>query len=164
MEKNFIDYGERINKALLQVIKDILSDLSASKISSNHCFYITFDTNNPNVMMSAKLKKEYPKEITIVIQNQFWNLEINKKSFNVTLSFNRKKETLTIPFDSISKFNDPFVKFSLQLEFRSKINKENEEKKPLNNSKTKKVNKKIVRKNNQSNKIIKLDKFRKKKE
>ena len=164
MEKNFIDYGERINKALLQVIRDILTDLSESKISSNHCFYITFDTNHPNVMISPKLKREYPKEITIVIQNQFWNLEVNNNSFNVTLSFNRKKEILTIPFESISKFNDPFVKFSLQLEFRSKTNLENKESKPLRNSENKKERKKVIRKNNQSNKIIKLDKFRKRKE
>ena len=164
MEKNFIDYGERINKALLQVIKDILNDLSESKISSNHCFYITFNTNHPNVMISPKLKKEYPKEITIVIQNQFWNLEVKKKSFNVTLSFNRKKETLTIPFESISKFNDPFVKFSLQLEFRSKANSENVESKSLRNSENKKERKKVIQNKSQSNKVIKLDKFRKKKE
>ena len=158
MEKNFIDYGERINKALLQVIRGILLDLSYSKISNNHCFYITFDTNHPEVIISPKLKKEYPKEITIVIQNQFWDLEVGKKKFNVTLSFNRKKEVLSVPFESISKFNDPFVKFSLQLEFRAK-----------KTSKPKKVKaiKKIIstEKNNQNlNKVIKLDKFRKKKD
>ena len=158
MEKNFIDYGERINKALLQVIRGILLDLSDSKISNNHCFYITFDTNHPEVIISPKLKKEYPKEITIVIQNQFWDLEVGKKKFSVTLSFNRKKEVLSVPFESISKFNDPFVKFSLQLEFRAK-----------KTSKPKKVKaiKKIIstEKNNQNlNKVIKLDKFRKKKD
>jgi hypothetical protein len=82
----------------------------------------------------------------------------------VTLSFNRKKEILTIPFESISKFNDPFVKFSLQLEFRSKTNLENEESKSLKNSENTKERKKAIRKNNQSNKVIKLDKFRKRKE
>ncbi|MDC3091859.1 ClpXP protease specificity-enhancing factor SspB, partial [Rickettsiales bacterium] len=132
--------------------------LSDSKISNNHCFYITFDTNHPDVMISPKLKKEYPKEITIVIQNQFWDLEVGKKKFNVTLSFNRKKEVLSIPFESISKFNDPFVKFSLQLEFRAK---------KITKPKKVKAIKKIItaEKNNQNlNKVIKLDKFRKKKD
>jgi uncharacterized protein len=158
MEKNFIDYGERINKALLQVIRGILLDLSDSKISNNHCFYITFDTNHPGVLISPKLKKEYPKEITIVIQNQFWDLEVGKKKFNVTLSFNRKKEILSIPFESISKFNDPFVKFSLQLEFRNK--------RTLKTKKIKTTKKEIsTEKNNEDiNKVIKLDKFRKKKD
>ncbi len=158
MEKNFIDYGERINKALLEVIRDILLDLADSKISNNHCFYITFDTNHPEVLISPKLKREYPKEITIVIQNQYWDLEVEKKKFNVTLSFNRKKEVLSIPFESISKFNDPFVKFSLQLEFRSKTSKI---KKKSSVMKKKKISEK---ENLNLNKIIKLDKFRKKKD
>ena len=137
MKKKVIDYGQRINKALLQVIRDILQDLSELRISSNHCFYITFDTNHPEVVISQKLKKEYPREITIVIQNQFWDLEVDKKKFNVTLSFNRKKETLIIPFESISKFNDPFVKFSLQLEFRSQNSKFKSTKiKPVKKSKS----------------------------
>ncbi|MAI85018.1 MAG: hypothetical protein CMM91_08825 [Rickettsiales bacterium] len=153
MEKDFIDYGERINNALLEVIKDILLDLSNEKISSNHCFYITYDTNHPDVLISSKLKKEYPKEITIVIQNQFWNLEVKKNYFNVTLSFNRKKETLSIPFEAIKKFNDPFVKFSLQLDFKVKHLKQNRKVKKL--KKSKKI---------ENNKIITLSKFRKNKE
>lgn len=152
MEKDFINYGERINRALLQVIKDILLDLSKERIAPNHCFYITYDTNHPDVLISPKLKKEYPKEITIVIQNQFWNLEVRNNFFNVTLSFNRKKETLSIPFEAIKKFNDPFVKFSLQLDLRIKnIDQKNKEKK------LKKVNL-------ENNKIIKLSKFRKDKD
>ena len=145
MQKNFIDYGERINSALLRVIKDILCDLSKAKISPNH------------VVISSKLKREYPKEITVVIQNQFWDLEVKNESFDVTLSFNRKKEMLTIPFEAINKFNDPFVKFSLQLEFRSK--KTSKIKKTKNNEAKKTINEKP----NQSDKVIKLDKFRKNK-
>tara|TARA_B100000989_G_C19449194_1_gene430951 strand:+ start:261 stop:740 length:480 start_codon:yes stop_codon:yes gene_type:complete len=157
MQKNFIDYGERINSALLRVIKDILFDLSESKISPNHCFYITFDTTHPDVVISSKLKREYPKEITIVIQNQFWDLEVKDDSFDVTLSFNRKKEMLTIPFESINKFNDPFVKFSLQLEFRAKQTSKIKKTKHVEVKKSK--NKKLKT----PNKIIKLDKFRKNK-
>jgi len=116
MKKIFIDYGERINQAILDVIKEILKDLSESKISSNHCFYITFKTKDPNVDIPNTLKKEYPNEMTIVLQNQYWNLEVKKKNFSVTLSFNKKKQILNIPFNSITKFYDPFVKFSIQLD------------------------------------------------
>ena len=149
MEKEFIDYGKRINAALLLVIKEIIQDLSESKISSNHCFYITFDTTHEGVILSKKLKKEYPKQMTVILQNQFWDLKIKKDSFNVTLSFNRIKEMLSIPFESIKKFNDPFVKFSLELEIRQS------EKKLIKKSKT---DEKVK---TDSKKIISLESFRK---
>lgn len=149
MKKIFIDYGQRINQAILNVIKEILKDLSESKISSNHCFYITFKTNDPKVDIPNNLKKEYPNEMTIVLQNQYWNLEVKKMNFSVTLSFNKKKQILNIPFNSITKFYDPFVKFSIQLDLKEekkKANTKNKEKKPKK----------------KSNKIITLDDFRKK--
>ena len=152
MEKIYIDYGQRINGAILGVIKDILKDLSESKISSNHCFYISFKTKDKNVKISRNLLKEYPNEMTIVLQNQYWDLDVNKDFFSVTLSFNKKKEALEIPFRSITKFYDPFVKFSIQLELKNEKKKEDNKKKK---------NKKIK---NQEEKIVTLDDFRKKNE
>ena len=151
MEKIFIDYGQRINTAILGVIKDILNDLSESKISSNHCFYISFKTKDNGVKISKDLIKEYPSEMTIVLQNQYWDLDVKKNYFSVTLSFNKKKESLEIPFNSITKFYDPFVKFSIQLELNS-------EKKNIKNKQKK--NQKIK---NEEKKILTLDDFRKKK-
>lgn len=150
MKKIFIDYGDRINTAILGVVKDILKDLSDSKISSNHCFYISFKTKDKNVKISDNLKKEYPNEMTIVLQNQFWNLLVKKNSFSVTLSFNKKKESLEIPYKSVTKFYDPFVKFSIQLDSK-------EERKKL--TKTIEKNKQVKDK---VEKIITLDDFRKK--
>ena len=153
MEKSFIDYGSRINRALLEVIKGILLDLSVSNISTNHCFYITFNTKHKEVQISSNLKKQYPSEMTIILQNQFWDLNINDSFFQVTLSFNRKREILIIPFESIKRFNDPFVKFSLELEI--KTNTEKKKKYKTTNLK----NKKEVK-----NKIISLANFRKKRD
>ena len=150
MKKIFIDYGDRINTAILGVVKDILKDLSDSKISSNHCFYISFKTKDKNVKISDNLKKEYPNEMTIVLQNQFWNLVVKKNSFSVTLSFNKKKESLEIPYKSVTKFYDPFVKFSIKLDSK-------EERKKL--TKTTEKNKQVKDK---AEKIITLDDFRKK--
>jgi len=147
MEKIFIDYGERINIAILGVIKEIIKDLENSKISSNHCFYITFNTKNSKVDIPKHLLKEYPNEMTIVLQNQYWNLSVKKNSFSVALSFNKKKETLIIPFSAITKFYDPFVKFSIQLELKEEKSR-TDKKKKIKKSKT--------------NKIIALDDFRKK--
>ena len=147
MEKIYIDYGKRINKAILNVIKEILRDLSKSKISSHHCFYITFRTKSKGVSIPDKFLNEYPKEMTIVLQNQYWNLSVKKNSFSVALSFNKKKETLIIPFNAITKFYDPFVKFSIQLELKEEKGKTDKEKK------VKKL---------KTTKIIALDDFRKK--
>ena len=158
MEKKFIDYGQRINKALLQVVRDILMDLSELKISSNHCFYITFNTEHKDVIISKTLKKEYPKEMTIILQNQFWDLLVDKTSFSVTLSFNRKKENLIIPFESIKKFNDPFVKFSLELEIRNKV------KPDLKDIQNKSKIGKSISKDEKVKNIVSLDNFRKKKD
>ena len=150
MEKKFIDYGERINTALLDVIREILLDLSESRISSNHCFYITFNTMNENVVINERLKKEYPSEMTIILQNQFWDLSVKDDYFDVTLSFNRKKENLSIPFSSIKKFNDPFVKFNLELDIKSKIKK------------NKTLNKKLkIDRYTSNDNVVLLDKFRK---
>ena len=148
MNRIFIDYGKRINNAILDVIREILTDLSKSKISSNHCFYITFKTKGLGVSIPDTLKKDYPKEMTIVLQNQFWDLKINKNKFSVVLLFNKKKQYLSIPFNTIVKFYDPFVKFSIQLEIK-------DEKKQINKpvQKKKKTNKQ---------KIVSLADFRKK--
>ena len=122
MEKIFIDYGQRINTAILGVIKDILKDLSDSKISSNHCFYISFKTKDNGVKISNNLIKEYPNEMTIVLQNQYWDLEVKKITF-LLLYHSIKKESLEIPFTAITKFYDPFVKFSIQLELKNEKRK-----------------------------------------
>ena len=151
MEKIYIDYGQRINAAILGVIKDILKDLSDSKISSNHCFYISFKTKGNGVKISNNLIKDYPNEMTIVLQNQYWDLEVEEKYFSVTLSFNKKKESLEIPYSAISKFYDPFVKFSIQLELKTE--KKKIQSKQKKNKKTK----------NKEEKIVTLDDFRKNK-
>ena len=140
MEKIYIDYGKRINKAILNVIKEILKDLSKSKISSHHCFYITFRTESKDAIVPKKFLDEYPSEMTVVLQNQYWNLKVNDKKFSVTLLFNKVKENLEIPFDSIVKFYDPFVKFSIQLDLR----KEQGKSKKIANKKSKNIKEKIV--------------------
>ncbi len=148
MEKIYIDYGKRINNAILDVVREILMDLSKSKISSHHCFYITFKTKERDVLIPEKFHKEYPNEMTIVLQNQFWNLKVEDKKFSVTLLFNKVKEDLEIPFNSVVKFYDPFVKFSIQLD----STQAKPSPKKVSNKKTKKIKEKIVT----------LDDFRKK--
>ena len=75
--------------------------------------------------------------MTIVLQNQYWDLDVNKDFFSVTLSFNKKKEALEVPFRSITKFYDPFVKFSIQLELKNEKQKIDKKRKTITKLKTK---------------------------
>ena len=76
----------------MNVIKDILEDLASSKVSSNHCFYITFNTKNSKVEIPKHLLAEYPNEMTIVLQNQYWNLVVKQKFFLFLYPLIKKKK------------------------------------------------------------------------
>src|SRR6202035_1512481 len=80
----------------------------------NHHFYIGFATEMPGVAIPEYLRGKYPGEMTIVLQHQFWDLEIGDESFSVTLSFQKQLERLTVPFATIRSFADPSVNFALE--------------------------------------------------
>jgi hypothetical protein len=66
--------------------------------------------------MPASLKERYPREMTIVLQYQFWDLQVGEDAFQVTLTFNNVSEQLHIPFEAIAAFADPSVRFGLQFD------------------------------------------------
>ena len=80
----------------------------------DHHFYITFRTEAPGVRIPKRLSERYPDEMTIVLQHQFWDLLVGEESFDVTLSFNDVREVLSIPYEAVTAFADPSVKFGLQ--------------------------------------------------
>jgi hypothetical protein len=113
----YINYNYLIEKSLLEVVKEsllILQGENSTRIIGDHHFYISFQTHFEGVVISDKLKHRYPNEITIVIQNQFADLVIEEDHFSITLSFDRVPENIVIPFDAITAFADPSVKFGLQ--------------------------------------------------
>src|SRR5262249_5942652 len=79
-------------------------------------FYVTFHTDRPGVGIADWLRQQYPQEMTIILQHQFWDLTVEEERFAVTLSFGGRHERLTIPFEAVSRFADPSVKFGLQFE------------------------------------------------
>src|SRR5690606_37928080 len=97
-----------VRQALEEVIKDGLVD--------DHHFYITFFTEHPNVDIPDYLKERYPGEMTIVLQHQFYDLEVDDQKFSVMLSFNNVPERLVIPLSAITIFADPSVNFALQFQ------------------------------------------------
>jgi len=112
-----IQYQKILNKNLLNVFIEILKEIEKKGLDGKNHLYVTFATNNPKTSVPDWLLQKYPSEMTIVIQYEYYHLSVNKKNFNIGLSFNNKKCNLIIPFDSIISFADPSSNFGLNYQF-----------------------------------------------
>jgi hypothetical protein len=118
MAENRIDYEALVERALRGVLRQALQHAESKGLPGDHHFYITFRTDYPGAIVPDRLKASYPQEMTIVLQHQFWGLEVGDMAFSVTLSFANQLERLTVPFAAVTGFADPAVKFGLQFEGR----------------------------------------------
>ena len=109
------DYADLLHTALVGVVKDVLGRAAASGLPGDHHFYLTFGTKEPGVGLPARLAKQHPEEMTIVIQHQYWNLGVDEGGFSVTLRFDGKPERLVVPWTALRAFVDPSVAFGLRL-------------------------------------------------
>ena len=112
-----INYDKLIEKALKQVVVEALKIAEVQGLPGENHFYITFKTNHPKTIVPRDLKIQYPESMTIVLQHQYANLVVGKDSFSVELSFGGRPQTLSIPFESITYFADPYAKFGLSFSF-----------------------------------------------
>ena len=117
----FLNYKSLIKSSLISVVKHALKKTSEYGLSDNHHFYITFETTYSKNKMPEYLKKDYPKTMMIVIENEFWNLKVHQEFFSVGLKFKGKIDYLKIYFSSIKNFVDPSVSFTLNLDIEDKI-------------------------------------------
>lgn len=108
-----IDYDELVEKSLRSVVYYALKIVEQQGLPGENHFYITFKTNFPGTIISKNLQIQYPDTMTIVLQNQFENLIVRHNSFSVDLSFGGIPQTITIPYDAITYFADPYAKFGL---------------------------------------------------
>jgi len=109
-------YDKMVERALRSVVKQALQELVDEGAVEDHHFYITFFTDHPGVKIPSYLKERYPGEMTIVLQHQFHDLEVNDEKFTVMLSFNNVPERLTVPLSAVTIFADPSVNFALQFQ------------------------------------------------
>jgi len=191
-----LNYEKILKDSLKAVLREVLKITEEQGLPGSHHFFITLDTTHLGVIIDKSLKLAYPEELTIVIQHQFWDLEVNEKFFEISLSFDGKKQHLHIPFEAVTAFTDPHANFGLQ--FKVKVDKKNvdetkvedsEEKIIENNNKLKlekneeissiiknrdneisnnseemlETEDKLVKSEKDSDKIVNLDNFRKKK-
>jgi hypothetical protein len=114
--KDLFRYDKMVERALRGVVREALARTAASGLPGTHHFYITFQTRHPGTKIPESLSSQYPEDMTIVLEHQFWDLEVEEDHFAVTLSFQSRPERLTIPFDAITAFTDPSCKFGLQFQ------------------------------------------------
>jgi hypothetical protein len=116
MSVDHIRYDILAQEALRGLVRTVLTDAARNGLPGDHHFFITFDTQFPGVRISPRLLAQYPEEMTIVLQHQFWDLRVADDGFEVGLSFGGVAERVHVPFTAITSFADPSVQFMLQFE------------------------------------------------
>lgn len=117
MADDVIGYDQLMQDALRSVVRAALQEAASPRgLPGKHHFYITFRTHAPGVIIPEHLSARYPDEMTIVLEHQFWDLEVYADRFRVILKFSGQPQPITIPLKAITRFFDPSVKFGLQFE------------------------------------------------
>jgi uncharacterized protein len=116
MPDDLIRYDTLAQDALRGVVRKVLAEVARTGLPGTHHFFVKFATRAPGVRVSSRLLKEYPEEMTIVLQHQYWDLTVSENSFEVGLSFNGTAERLLVPFSALRGFFDPSVQFGLTFE------------------------------------------------
>ena len=116
MADDLIRYDVLAQEALRGVVRKVLTEVAQAGLPGEHHFFITFDTRYPGVRISSRLRAQYPTEMTVVMQHQFWDLSVNETAFEIGLSFNGIPERLLIPFRAVKAFVDPHASFGLKFD------------------------------------------------
>jgi uncharacterized protein len=116
MAVDHIRYDVLAQEALRGVVRTVLADVAKKGLPGEHHFYLSFDTRADGVRLSPRMRAQYPEEMTIVLQHQFWDLMVSQDGFEVGLSFGGIPERLAVPFAAVKGFFDPSVQFGLQFE------------------------------------------------
>jgi uncharacterized protein len=116
MATDHIRYDVLARDALRGVLRRVLSDAAAHGLPGEHHFFITFLSKDEGVKLSPRLLAQYPEEMTVILQHQFWDLVVSEDRFEVGLSFGGVPERLVVPFSAIKSFFDPSVQFGLKFE------------------------------------------------
>ncbi len=133
----FIEYNKILKKNLGNVLKEVLKIISKEGLIKGHHLFITFDPNDKKTKIPEWLKKKHPEIMTIVLQYEYWDLIVRKEDFSIGLSFDDIKTKITISFESVISFADPYANFGLKIQ--------DKESKKDNERKTTKKSDKIIK-------------------
>ncbi|MEM7330398.1 MAG: ClpXP protease specificity-enhancing factor SspB [Pseudomonadota bacterium] len=114
---DYIGYEALTQAAMRGVVREALRQAEkGSAPPGDHHFYVTFRTKAPGVKIPDHLIEQFPEEMTIVIQHQYWDLEVHDGHFEIVLKFNRVPQHLSIPYVAMTRFVDPAVNFGVSFE------------------------------------------------
>ncbi|HEY4592070.1 MAG TPA: ClpXP protease specificity-enhancing factor SspB [Thermoanaerobaculia bacterium] len=116
MDPETIDYPAILQEALRDAVRRILEQVAEHGLPGEHHFYVGFRSRFPGVEVPRFLREQYPEEITIVLENQFWGLEVDPEAFSVLLTFGGSRQRLRVPFAALTTFVDPSAGFSLRFQ------------------------------------------------
>ena len=113
---SLLPYDEWMEAAMRQVVARAVAYAAANGLPGEHHFYLTFRTDHPGVVIPPRLRAQYPQEMTIVLQHQFWDLKMDDEAglISVGLSFGGVPASLVIPLGAVTGFADPHVRFGLR--------------------------------------------------
>jgi hypothetical protein len=116
MADHFLQYDQMVQRAFRGVVRDALASVAEHGLPGRHHFFIAFRTDHPDASLPDHLRARHPHEMTIVLQNQFWGLEVDDEAFAVTVCFDKVGERLRVPLAAVTRFVDPSVNFGIQLQ------------------------------------------------
>jgi hypothetical protein len=116
--ESLLPYEQWTETALRQVVAQAMEHVAVHGLPGNHHFYLTFRTDHPGTVMPPRLRAQYPQEMTIVLQHQFWDLKMDREAalISVGLSFGGVPTTLAVPLDAVIGFADPYVRYGLRFQ------------------------------------------------
>jgi hypothetical protein len=109
-----IDYPKILQDALRDAVRRVLAQVAEHGLPGEHYFSIGFRTDHPGVEVPRFLREQYPEEIVIILQHQFWGLTVEDDAFSVLLSFGGSRQPLVVPFAALTAFVDPTAQFALR--------------------------------------------------
>jgi uncharacterized protein len=114
--ESLLPYDDWIEAAMRQVVAQAITHVAENGLPGEHHFYLTFRTDHPGVVVPPRLRAQYPQEMTIVLQHQFWDLKMDTEAglISVGLSFGGVAASLAIPLDAVTGFADPQVRYGLR--------------------------------------------------
>jgi len=114
--ESLLPYDEWMEVAMRQVVALAFDHVAAHGLPGQHHFYLTFRTDHTGVVIPPRLRAQYPQEMTIVLQHQFWDLKMDQEAglISVGLSFGGVPASLVIPLDAVTGFADPHVRYGLR--------------------------------------------------
>lgn len=124
MATDHIRYDVLARDALRGVLRRVLTDAAEHGLPGEHHFYITFLSHGDGVKLSPRLLAQYPEEMTIILQHQFWDLVVTEERFEVGLSFGGIPERLSVPFAAVTRFLDPSAPFDLRFDISDAMSEE----------------------------------------